>query len=366
MRTTPEMNLRISNISIAIVIAFLTSMMSGCNVGEARTGDAAQTTSPVPLPVAVVQPRYADIFATYFTTTPIASDADAPIPARVAGEVVEILVEEGDWVHAGQALARLDGERHLLQLKQAKANLEKTTRELERFTNLQKRGLVSAAAVDNMRYDLESLQANFELQQLFFDYTMIRAPIEGVVSSRDIKLGQHVNEADITFRITDTSQLLAYLNIPQNELAKFSAGIIANVRVDALPGQVFSAVIARISPTIDARNGTFRATALIDNDAELLVPGMFGRFEIAYEKHANALIVPSTAILEEDEQHVVYIVSDGAAVRKAVEIGIEQDGNVEILRGLDGHEQIIVTGQGGLRDGSIIETSISTVVATSG
>jgi len=350
--------------SITIVMASLASMMSGCNVGEARSGDSIQLATSMPLPVAVVQPRNEDIFATYLTTTSIASDADAPIPARVAGEVVEILVEEGDEVHAGQVLARLDGERLFLQLKQAKANLEKTTREYQRFTKLQKRGLVSAAAVDAMRYDMDSLQANFELKQLFYDYTMIRASIKGVVSSRDIKLGQHIKEADITFRITETSQLLAYLRIPQNELAKFSAGIVANVRFDAMPGQIFSAVIARISPTIDARNGTFRATALIENDAKLLAPGMFGRFEIAYEKRANALVVPATAILEEDDQHIVYVVSDGTAVRKAIEIGIEQDGNVEVLSGLDGQERIIVSGQSSLRNGSKVQASIDTVSAT--
>ncbi|NIV18493.1 MAG: HlyD family efflux transporter periplasmic adaptor subunit, partial [Woeseiaceae bacterium] len=70
-------------------------------------------------------------------------------------------------------------------------------------------------------------------------------------SARDIKIGQHVDVDDATFRITDTSKLVAYLRIPQTELQKFSAGHPAKVQVDAMPGQAFAATIARISPTID-------------------------------------------------------------------------------------------------------------------
>lgn len=352
--------------AIAAIAASLSLVLTGCNVGEARPADSIETIASTPLPVEVILPRNADIFATYNTTTSIAADADAPIPARVEGEVVEILVEEGDQVQLGQLLARLDGERLRLELRQAEANLEKTTREFQRFTDLQERGLVSAAAVDSMRYDMEALEASFALKRLFYSYTEIRAPITGVVSTRSIKVGQHISVSDLTFRITNTSKLVAYLKIPQSELTKFSAGIVATVRVDAMPEHTFSALIARISPTIDARNGTFRATAFIENDAGLLAPGMFGRFEIAYEKHTNALLIPAAAIVEEDNQSIVYIVDNGSAVRRTIEVGIEQDGNVEVLGGLDGDERIIVTGQTGLRDGSKVLASIPAIAPVTG
>jgi membrane fusion protein (multidrug efflux system) len=262
--------------------------LSACGVGEAKVADPAERAAATPLPVEVSLPATADIFATYQSTTNISSESEAPVLARVSGEVVEILVEEGDDVEKGQILARLDGERLRLQMLEAKANLEKTTKSYERYIQLHKRGLVSASTFEGLKFDLDALNATYELKRLNYNYTKIRAPIAGVVSSRDIKLGQHVMAGAPAFRITDTSELVAYLSIPQVELAKISAGDTAKVRVDAMPEFEFDATIARISPTIDPRNGTFKATASIDNSDGELAPGMFGRFRIAYEKHADA------------------------------------------------------------------------------
>jgi membrane fusion protein (multidrug efflux system) len=342
---------------LVITAAALSTALTGCGVGEAKT-NIDETEMAAPLPVEVVIPRKAEIFATYRTTSNIASDVDAPVTARVDGEVREILVEEGDRVEAGQILARLDGERLRLEMRQARANLDKTTREYERFVNMHDRGLVSSAAFDGMKYDMDSLSASYELKHLNYNYTFIRAPISGVISARDIKVGQQVNAGDATFRVTDTSKLVAYLHIPQSELNKFAAGNIADVQVAAMPELTFKATIARISPTIDMRSGTFRVTAYLDNDDGLLAPGMFGRFEIAYERHQDALVIPADAVLLEDNEAVVYVVDNGAAVRRPIKTGIEEDGSVEVLSGLDGSENIIVTGQNGLRDGSRVIASI--------
>jgi len=216
-----------------------------------------------------------------------------------------------------------------------------------------------------MKFEVDALRAHYELKKLDYNYTAIRASISGVVSVRHVKIGQHINAGEFTFRVTNPSELVAYLQIPQNELSRFAVGNRADVQVDSMPGADFVATIRRISPTIDARNGTFRASAYIENDDGLLAPGMFGRFEVAYEKHSEAIVIPVAAVLEEDNVSVVYVVEDGTAVRKVVTTGIEEDWQLEILTGLAGNEQIIVTGQNSLRDGSKVLASLplSTPVA---
>ncbi|MGI9204503.1 MAG: efflux RND transporter periplasmic adaptor subunit [Woeseiaceae bacterium] len=342
----------------AVFIACFATVLTACGIGVASPAEDHFQEAPTPLPVQVAVPRSVEIFAKYHTTANIGSDADAPIPARVKGEIVEILVEEGDWVEKDQVLGRVDGERLRIELKQAKANLEKTVREYERFTNLHQRGLVSTAALDDMKFDVDALNAHYELKKLDYDYTSIRATISGVVSARYVKTGQHINSGDDTFRVTNPSELVAYLQIPQSELSRFAVGNEARVQVDSMPNETFGATIRRISPTIDARNGTFRATAYIENDNRLLAPGMFGRFEIAYEKHTEAMVIPVAAVIEEDNVAVVYVVEDGTAVRKIVTTGIEDGGQLEILSGLAGDERIIVTGQKGLRNGSKVLASL--------
>lgn len=333
------------------------AILTGCGVGEASVSEPEPLQAAVPVPVEVSAPIRADIFATYEATASIASDADAPVVARAAGQVVELLVEEGDIVTEGQVLARLDGDRLRLEMLAAKANLERAKKEYKRNTDLHERGLVSASMFEGLKYDLEALQASYELARLNYGYSNIRATISGVVSSRDIKPGENLVLGQVAFRITDTSELIAYLQIPQAELPKFEAGHTATVEVASLPGVRIDATIARISPTIDVRNGTFRATAVIDNTEGSLAPGMFGRFTIAYEKHTDALVIPSHALINEDSEKAVYVVSNGEVDRRIVETGIETDGRVEILDGLGENEQIVVVGHSGLRDGAKVLAS---------
>jgi membrane fusion protein (multidrug efflux system) len=335
------------------------TLISGCGVSDASVPDADAVQAATPVPVETVAPVRSDIHATYAASASISSDADAPVSARVAGEVVELLVEEGDRVEAGQILARLDGKRLQLEMLAAKANLERAKKEYTRNTDLHARGLVSSAMYEGLKYDLESLRATYDLKRLNYDYSNIRATISGVVSSREVKPGESLAVGHVAFRITETSELVAYLQIPQSELAKFTAGDEARVAVAALPNSDFAATIVRISPTIDTRNGTFRATAIIDNADGNLAPGMFGRFTIAYEKHADALVIPSNALLDEDNETTVYVVQNDAVVRRSVKIGIEEGGRVEILDGLVDNDQVVVVGHSGLRDGSKVLASVS-------
>ena len=120
----------------------------------------------------------------YDATATITSDSDAPVVARVSGEIVELLVEEGDAVEEGQVLARLDGERLRLEMLAAKASLDQARAEYRRNTDLHERGLISAAAFDNLKYDLQALEASYELKKLNYGYASIRTPIAGVVASR--------------------------------------------------------------------------------------------------------------------------------------------------------------------------------------
>lgn len=334
-----------------------TSLITGCGTGEASVADAESIQAATPVPVEVAQPYRSDIYATYAATAIISSDADAPVPAKIAGEIVELVAEEGDWVAAGQMLARLDGDRARLEALSAKANLERAKKEYKRNADLHKRGLISASMFEGMQYDLAALEASYDLKQLNYDYASIRATISGVVSARNVKLGQNLSLGDIAFRITDTYDLVAYLQIPQAELAKFAAGHTATLSVASMPGIEFPAKITRISPTIDVRNGTFRATVVIDNTRGELAPGMFGRFTIAYELHANALVIPAHALLDEDDQTTVYVVSNNEVVRRVVETGIESGGRVEILSGLRDDDQIVVVGHSSLRDGSKVLAS---------
>ncbi|HZD53462.1 MAG TPA: efflux RND transporter periplasmic adaptor subunit, partial [Woeseiaceae bacterium] len=291
---------------LAAIAAGALVVLSGCETGEARLAESRPAPVP-PLPVEVALPVIRDIHATFETSAALAADREALIPARVPGEVVEILVEEDDRVTAGQPLARLDGERLHLEMLKAKADLQRAQREYERSRRLEELGLISTSAFETQQFDLDALEATWELKRLDHRYTTIRATIPGVIAARHVKVGWRVSPGDPMFATADTARLVAELHIPQSELGRLAAGQHTGISVDAIPGEIFAATIDRISPTIDAGDGTFRATIYVDNRQGLLAPGMFGRFSIAYEKHAGALVVPNRALVHEDNEDVVYV-----------------------------------------------------------
>jgi len=330
-------------------------LLSGCQgkgPGDPKNSEDKEEAPPVP--VEVTQAGRDQMLATYSGTAAIEAFAEADVIAKVGGEVQKILVEEGHQVKAGQVLAILDGDRLRLELKQTEANMKKLDREYQRNLDLHDRGLVSVGAFENIKYELDALRAAYERARLELSYVQLRAPIEGVVAERFIKVGNTLNPNDKTFHVTTLKPLIIYLYAPEKEYRKIRPGQQSMVEVDALKGQPFPAIVARISPIIDPTSGTFKVTIEIDDPSGNLKPGMFGRVHIVHEVHENALLIPREAIIVDGDEEAVFLIEDNKAVRRLLSTGITQNGMVQVLSGLTDDDRFVILGQAGLKDGTVV------------
>ena len=235
-----------------LAVAALAGVLSGwCSNGKAKDKDPAEDKAAA-VPVEIQPLKRAEMVAVYSGTAPIEAHEEAQVVAKVGGEVRQIYVEEGDPVKEGQVLARLDGDRLRLDLAQTDANLRKLERDYNRTLDLSERGLVSKSTAENLKYDLDALRAAYASARLELSYTEIRAPISGVVSSRNIKVGNTIKPNDPTFTVTYLDPLLAYVHVPEKEFRKIAPGQVAEVVVDALGGERFVGNISRISPTVES------------------------------------------------------------------------------------------------------------------
>jgi len=320
-------------------------------VGEASV-PAADPSPPAALPVVTQSPERGDAYAFHSGTVNLETESEASVVAKVDGEIVDILVEEGQPVKAGQVLARLDDSRLRFIRDQARADLNRLTQEYRRNVQLHERGLVSEGAFENLRYDLEALDAAYKLADLELDYANIRAPIDGIVADKVGRIGNTVSTGEVIVKISNSASLVAYLHVPQGDLFQFTPGQTAELSLDALPGEAHQAEILRISPRVDSETGTVKVTLGVDNRTGSLRPGMFARARIAYDVHEDAILVPREAVVAEDAQPAVFVVEDGVARLRAVTTGLESGTNVEVTSGLEGSEKVVVVGQGALRDGA--------------
>ncbi|MGI9263136.1 MAG: efflux RND transporter periplasmic adaptor subunit [Woeseiaceae bacterium] len=347
----------------AVPVVVLTALlMSACESGdEASEEDAEEEVAAIP--VETIRPLRGDIDAMYSGTAPIEAFADATVIAKVGGEVREILVEEGDDVARGQILARLDGDRLRLEKNQAEANLRKLQRDYQRNVDLKDKGLISEGDFEKIQYEMEALEATFELAALELDYTEIKAPIDGVVSQRFVKIGNTIDVNEQTFQVTSLEPLVSYLHIPEREYRRIDPNQSASIQIDALAGISFNANVARVSPIVDPATGTFKITIEVSDPSRRLKPGMFGRISIVYDSHPMALQIPRSAIIEEAGESAVFIVTDDTAEKRIIRTGYAEDGNVEILEGLSDDDEIVIVGQLNLKSGSKVSVINATGAA---
>ena len=171
-----------------------------------------------------------------------------------------------------------------------------------------------------------------------------------------MRAGNLVALHDPVYRVTSYDPLLAVLHVPERELRVLRKGLEVSVALDAWPGEKFAGEIIRISPVIDPATGTFRVTAAVADRGNMLKPGLFGRVEILYDLHKDVPVIPRSAVITEDERNHVFVVQeDGSAVRRAIQLGYERAGVVEVREGVSTGETVVTAGKGSLSDGARVE-----------
>ncbi len=309
----------------------------------------------VKVPVEVAKASRSAVTAAFQGTANLVPEAEADVVTKTSGVVLQIMVEEGDRVQAGQVLARLDSDRQRLALKQSEANLRKLENDFKRQEELIGRKLISQDVFDRSRYDLDTQRASYEIAKLELSYAEIRAPIGGVVSKRMVKVGNLIQLNQPLFKIDDFDPLEAMINVPEREMRLIQANQPVQMLVDALPGAVFTGSVARVSPVVDASTGTFRVVAQFKDDSGQLRSGMFGRVRVVYDQRADALVVPRSALVGDDKDASVFVVEADVAKRRKVKLGYADGGQVEVVDGIAEGEQVVTLGQAVLRDGAKVQ-----------
>ena len=343
----------------AALLITSTLLLSGCGGAGPAEANAAEKDGKAEkkvdaVPVEAVAASRRAVAASYTGTAALEPRGESQVVAKTSGVALVVLVEEGQQVRAGQPLVRLDPVRARLAVAQSEAQMRKLENNYQRAHKLVGQQMVSAADVDQIKYDLDNARAQYRLATLELSYTTVIAPISGVIASRSIKTGNFVQINTPIFRIVDTSRLEATLNVPERELATLRPGQPVTLIADALPGKTFPGTVDRISPVVDAGSGTFRVVSGFGEDAEGLQPGMFGRIRIDYDQRADALVVPRIALLDDGEP-AVFRVREGKAARVPVKLGYAEGPWVEIREGLAAGDQVVTAGKVALRDGTAVQ-----------
>lgn len=314
-------------------------------------GGGAATTA---IPVAVTSVIRRDIADYLETNGSLEAENEVDIVARTTGPIVELNVEEGDFVRAGQVLARIDAAEIEAQLGIARVNLAEAELAWNRAQDSFQAEVVSQEAYDLAKSNFDAAAAQIVGTEILLDYTVIRAPFDGLIVERTIKNAEHVANNARLFRISDFDPLLCPIQLPEKDLPRLEVDQPAHLTVEAWPGVRFPARVLRISPVVDPATGTVKVTLEVQAQGRLR-PGMFASVFVETDVHENAIVVPKQALVLESTSDMVYVAVDdgeGGAVarRRELELGYEESDSLEVLSGLSEGEDVVVIGQDGLSD----------------
>ncbi len=307
-------------------------------------------------------------------------DATVAVVPRTAGRLQDISVRLGDRVSRGQRIAKIEDFDIQEQVKQQEAALEVSKATIrqreadlqlaqvnaERSRNLFARQLLPKQTLDDTESRLQAAIAQLDLARaqntqstarldelkINLNNTIIVSPVNGFVARRAADPGAFVSQNAPVVDVVDISRVRLVANVIEKDLKELKVGDDTRVQVDALPGETFIGKIARVAPVLDPATRTASMEVEIPNSDFRLKPGMYARVSISSNEKKDALVVPANAVIDIGGRRGVFLLAQNNTVAfTPVTVGIEQEDQIEILRGVAEGDRVATTGAAALRDG---------------
>ena len=289
----------------------------------------------------------------------LATENEARLSFKIGGIIQNVLVEEGQMVKKGQLLALLRSDEVAAQIEQVNLSITKAQRDYQRMLNLYQDSVATLEQLQNAKTGVDI--ARQSLQQAAFNqqYSRIYAPASGFIVKRSGNAGELANAGNpvITMNIvSNESQWVLKVGLPDKEWAVIRSGDKADVQLDAFPGEIFSATVSRKSLAADAVSGSFQIELQIKPGKHAPAAGMFGKATIFPGHPQNRVSIPYEALLEANGKQGYVFVSDDRKTVKKIQVTISdiKEDVVYINNGLEGHSYIVTSGSPYLADNSRI------------
>lgn len=323
----------------------------------AAAGAPKTAGGPPPTVVEVVNVKVAPLPQTITAVGSLRSDEAVIIRPEVAGRISEIGFKEGQRVTKGSIIVRLDASVQRAELQQAEASLALAKSRIERSRDLHAKGFISSQARDEAESNYKVAQASYELSSARLTKLDIRAPFNGIAGLRLVSIGDYVKEGQDIVNIEEIDPLKVDFRVPEIFFKQVTNGQALEVTLDAFPNRTFNGRVLAINPLVDANGRSIVVRATVANADARLRPGMFARVRLITNDRADGMTIPEQALIPVGDEFFVFRVVDGRAMRGKVEIGQRKSGAVEIVRGLEKTDAVVIAGQNKIRDGAPVKVA---------
>ncbi len=357
-----------------IIFTLTFGLLTGCG-SKGNKEDAVKEEEYVPVEVGKVEKK--TIYNEVTFSGKVHPDKDVMVMPKIMGKVESVNFKVGDKVNKGAILFTLDKEDVEKQVQQAKValdgakanyemtkeNIENAKSTLERTRKLYEEGAASEtqleqaqlAASDN---SLEAAKASVNQAQVAYeqaldalDNIVVDSPITGIISGVNIEEGEYASNAQPSVTIVDTSKVFVQIDVSENIINQLYKDKKVRVSIPSAFSDDIEGYIDTVSPTPDPMTQLYPIKIYMDNKDNKIRSGMFAQVKLDTDIREDILVVKSEAVVNEDDEEVVYVVNEDKAVLKKVEVGLDTGEYIEIKDGLSIEDKVVVKGQNYVEDG---------------
>lgn len=278
------------------------------------------------------------------------------LKSEVSGKIISIAFKEGKQVKKGDLLIRTNDDEIAAQLEKQKYN-----RKLNEDNEFRQRKLLEKDAISQEEYDnalnlLNTTGADIQLLETQLAKTKVRAPFDGVIGLRFVSEGAYISPSTVIATLYNISPAKIDFAIPGRYSTQVSPGKKIRFTIES-DMKIYEGEVYAIEPRIDPDTRTLKIRALADNKGGNLLPGQFVKVELILQSTNNAILVPTQAVIPEQNGKKVFVLENGKAAEVRIETGIRTEDSLEVLSGLNVGDTLLTTGILQLRSGIGIKIS---------
>ena len=276
------------------------------------------------------------------------------IQPRISSLIERVAFEEGQIVSAGDLIVELENSEIVAGLALAEASLSESRSLYNRSKSLADTQAISASNLEQLIAQVQVDEAQVEAAKARLENTIIRAPFTGRIGLRRVSPGSFVNTSTVITTLDDVSKIKLDFSVPEAFLTSVAEGMDIQAHSLVYQDRVFAGVVASIDTRLDPVSRAFRVRAVIPNNDDALKPGMFLTVDLQLDR-GEVLLAPEQAIVPEGTRQFVFVISDGVAEKREVELGRRVPGYVVIDRGLEAGDIVVTEGTHKVRDGTAVD-----------
>jgi membrane fusion protein (multidrug efflux system) len=270
---------------------------------------------------------------------------------EVPGRVVKINLPEGKPVKKGSLLVKIFDDDLQAGLKKLEIQLAIQEKIYERQSELLKVSGISQNDYDQTGLQLNSLRADIEVQKVLIRKTEVLAPFDGVIGLRYISLGAIVTPSTLLATIRSEDRLKLDFSVPEKYSSEIKPGMEINFTLSKNE-KLYKATVMATEQGIDAFTRNLKVRAVVDNQSDHLLPGAYTDVSLKLSENKNALMIPTQAIIPDEQNKSVITAKNGKAHFVLVKTGMRKSSRVEVTNGIQQGDTIITSGILFLKEGS--------------